>query len=124
MTVSNDGNSATVEVTDSTRTSGEPITGKLILTKPPKAKRPPAGSHAASGSWLISKMMDFSDNALIFKLRVKGDTLTMESSSGHSCTAKLDGTEAPYLGDPGIDTVSVLRLGERTFMETDKSGKK
>ena len=125
MTVSDDGNSATVEIADRAETTnGDPITGKLILTRPPKAKHPRAGSHAISGSWLTSKMMDFSDNALIFKLKVEGDTLTVQSSAGQSYTANLDGTVAPYLGDPGINRVSVLRLGEHTFSETDKSGAK
>lgn len=32
----------------------------------------------------------------------------------------MDGTDAPYKGDPVIDGVSVLRLGEHTLMETGK----
>jgi len=124
MTVSGEGNSATVEINDNTQSNRDPVTGKLDLTRPPKAKRPPTGSHAVSGSWRISKMTDFSDNALTFTLKVEGDSLTMTTPTGQSYTAKLDGTEAPYKGDTGTSSVSVLRLGEHTFMETDRRGTK
>lgn len=124
LTVSPDGNTATQEFIDSTRSFPDPMTGKLVLTKPPKAKKPPAGSHAISGSWLISKMTDFSNNALVFTFKMEGDGLTMTNQTGQSFTAKLDGTEAPYKGDPGIDSVSLLRLGEHAFVETDKHGGK
>ena len=67
-------------------------------------------------------MTDFSDNALGFTLRIEGDSVTMSSATGQSYTAKLDGTGAPYKGDPGINNVSMLRLGEHTLMETDKRG--
>jgi hypothetical protein len=44
----------------------------------------------------------------------------MTNPMGQSYTAKLDGTDAPYKGVPGINSVSILRLGKDTFMETDK----
>ena len=124
MTVSENGRSATVDFVDHTKSSGDPVTGKLLLSRPTKVKRPPAGSHAISGSWQISKMADFSDNALMFSLMIEGDTITATRGTGQSYTAKLDGTDAPYKGDPGVNSVSVVRLGERTFMETDKRGPK
>jgi len=124
MIVSGDGNSATVEFTDNTTTNADPITGKLLLTRPPKAKHPPAGAHVISGTWKLSKMTDFSDNALTFTFKVEDNTLTMTNPTGPSYTAKMDGTETPYKGDAGIDSVSVLRLGEHTFVETDKRGGK
>jgi hypothetical protein len=51
---------------------------------------------------------------------VEGDRLTMTTPTGQSYTAKLDGTEAPYKGDPGTTSVSVKRLDKNTFEETDK----
>jgi hypothetical protein len=44
----------------------------------------------------------------------------MTSSTGQSYSAKLDGTDAPYKGDPGVSSVSVKRLSDKTFEETDK----
>ena len=39
---------------------------------------------------------------------------------GQSYSAKMDGTEAPYKGDPGITTVSVKSMGNNGFDETGK----
>ena len=51
---------------------------------------------------------------------VEGDSLHMSSPTGQSYSAKLDGTEAPYMGDPGTTSVSVKQLGKNTLQETDK----
>ena len=48
----------------------------------------------------------------------------MTTPTGQSYTAKLDGTEAPYKGDPGTDGVSVKMMGKNTLEETDKRGDK
>jgi hypothetical protein len=47
-------------------------------------------------------------------------SLNMTCPTGQSYTAKLDGTDAPYKGDPGIDAVSITLLSKETFVETDK----
>jgi hypothetical protein len=44
----------------------------------------------------------------------------MSSPTGQSYTAKLDGTEAPYKGDPGTTSVSVKKVDKNTIVETDK----
>jgi hypothetical protein len=46
----------------------------------------------------------------------------MTNPTGQSYIAMLDGSDVPYKGDPGSNSVSVLRLSEHTFMETDKRG--
>jgi hypothetical protein len=120
MVVSADGSTATIEFTDSTKSASEPVVGKGVMTRVAKTKRPPAGSHVISGSWRTSKMGSLSDNALTFTFKADGDSLNMTNPTGHTYTAKLDGTDAPYKGDPGISSVSILRLGKDTFMETDK----
>lgn len=56
--------------------------------------------------------------------KVSGDELTMTTPTGQSYTAKLDGTEAPYKGDPGTDGISVKMRGKDTLGETDKRGDK
>jgi hypothetical protein len=44
----------------------------------------------------------------------------MTNLTGQSYTAKLDGTEAPYKGDPGTTGVSVKKLDTNKMEETDK----
>jgi hypothetical protein len=115
--VSADGNTLMFEFSDSSATSGDPVTGKGEETRVAKG---PAGSHAISGSWRTSKMDALSDNAITITYKLSGDSLSMSSPTGQSYTAKLDGTEAPYKGDPGTTSVSVKRLDENTMEETDK----
>jgi hypothetical protein len=80
----------------------------------------PAGSNAISGSWRMTKMENMSDNGIQWTYKVSGDELTMTTPTGQSYTAKMDGTEVPYKGDPGITTVSVKKMGKDTLEETDK----
>lgn len=80
----------------------------------------PAGSSAISGSWRTTKLETVSDNAITTTYKVNGDELTMTTPTGQSYTAKLDGTEAPYKGDPGTTSVSVEQMGKNTIEETDK----
>jgi hypothetical protein len=115
--VSADGNTLMFEFTDSSATNGDPVTGKGEETRVAKG---PSGSHAISGSWRMSKMDVLSDNALAITYKVEGDSLSMNSPTGQTYTAKLDGTDAPYKGDPGTTSVSVKRVDKNTMEETDK----
>ncbi len=115
--VSPDGTTATFEFSDSSNTNGDPVTGKGTAKQVAKG---PAGSHAISGSWVTSKMDTLSDNGLAITYKVEGDSLSMTNPTGQSYVAKLDGTEVPYKGDPGITSVSVKRMGKNSIEETDK----
>jgi hypothetical protein len=118
MTVSTDGNTLTVEFSDSTATNGgPPVTGKGTSTRVAKG---PAGSHAVSGSWRGSKLEGMSENAALFTYKISGNEITMTNPTGQSYTAKLDGTEAPYHGDPGTSSVSVRMIDKYNLEETDK----
>lgn len=117
MVAAPDGKTATFEFSDSSATNGDPVTGTVEITRVAKG---PAGSHAISGSWRTSKMENLSDNGTTITYKVEGDTLNMTSPTGQSYTAKLDGTEAPYKGDPGTTGVSVKSIGKNTIEETDK----
>ncbi|HEX3667244.1 MAG TPA: hypothetical protein VHU23_18630 [Rhizomicrobium sp.] len=121
VSVSKDGKTATFEFSDSSNSSGAPVTGKgesrLVAAGP-------AGSHAVSGSWITTGLTSFSDNGLTVTYKTDGDMLTMSSPTGQSYTAKMDGTDAPYKGDPGITTVSVKKVGPATLLESDKRGDK
>ncbi|HXA77260.1 MAG TPA: hypothetical protein VNV41_09010 [Candidatus Acidoferrales bacterium] len=116
-TVSKDGTTAAFEFTDSSNTNGAPVTGKGMMTRVEKG---PAGSHAISGSWRTSKLDSVSDNGLQLTFKVEGDSLHMSDPTGHSYAAKLDGTDAPYKGDPGTTSVSVKRISKDVIEETDK----
>ena len=102
------GKTGTVEFNDSSATNGgAPITGKIEITRVAPG---PAGSHAVSGSWRTSKFENLSDNGITITYKVDGDVLNMSTPTGQSYSAKLDGTEAPYKGDPGTTSVSVKSL--------------
>lgn len=116
FSVSADGGSASTEFTDATATNGATVTGTLPWKR--VASGPP-GSHAVSGRWLQGRPM-LSDNAVISTFKVIGDTLSMTTPTGSAYVAKLDGTDAIYSGDPGVTQVSVHRIDDRTFEETDK----
>ena len=118
-TVSPDGNTLTFEFSDSSNTNAAPVTGKGEETRVTKG---PAGSNAISGSWRIAKFETLSDNAITWTYKVSGGELTMTTPTGQSYTAKLDGTEAPYKGDPGTTGVSLKMSGKDTLVETDKRG--
>lgn len=116
--VSPDGNSVTFTFSDSSDTNGgPPVTGKGVVTRVDKG---PPGSHAISGSWRMGKMEILSDNGIVWTYKLNGDEITMTSPMGQSYTARLDGTEAPMKGDPGVTSVSVKMLGKDTLEETDK----
>ena len=116
-TISADGNTLRFEFKDSSASSGDPVTGKGQATRVAKT---PAGAHAISGSWRMAKMDEISENAMSATFKVSGDTLTMSNQTGQSYTAKLDGTDAPYHGDPGTTSVSVKKIGPNSIEETDK----
>jgi hypothetical protein len=115
--LSADGNTLTFEFTDSSATNADPVTGKGSATRVAKG---PAGSHGISGSWKMAKVDTVSDNGISFSYKVSGDSLSMTSPTGQSYTAKLDGTEAPYKGDPGTTSISMKKTGPNTMEETDK----
>ncbi|MGH9512549.1 MAG: hypothetical protein ACRD2U_10490 [Terriglobales bacterium] len=116
-TVSPDGKTLTFEFSNSSDTNADPVTGKGEETRVAKG---PAGSHAISGSWRTTKFDTLSDNALTITYKTDGDVLTMTSPTGQTYTAKMDGSDAPYKGDPGTSSVSVKRMGNNAFEETDK----
>jgi hypothetical protein len=118
VTVSSDGKTAMVEFSDASDTNGgPPVTGKGESTLVMKG---PAGSHAVSGSWRMGKIDGMSDNAIIFSYKISGDSITMNSKTGQSYTAKLNGGDAPMQGDPGVSSVSVRMPGKHTIIEMDK----
>ncbi len=116
--ISGDGKMATFTFTDSSDTNGgPPVTGKGESIRVMKG---PTGSHALSGSWRTTKIESMSDNATTWSYKVAGDSITMTARTGQTYTAKLDGSDAPMKGDPGVSSVSVKMMGKNTLQETDK----
>ena len=80
----------------------------------------PAGSHLVSGEWrLVEADLTNHEEDTIYK--VSGNTLTMSDRVGRSFSAKLDGTDAPYSGDPRFTSVSVKLIDSKTIEESDKN---
>jgi hypothetical protein len=77
------------------------------------------GSGPISGSWMRTGMTNASDSLVTTTYKVDGDMLTMTDPTGDSYTAKMDGTEAPAKGNPGVTTVTVKKMGPHTMLETD-----
>ena len=120
--VSPDGGTVKFEFSDSSNTNGgPPVTGKGEAVRVAKG---PAGSHSVSGSWRTTKLEGLSDNATVLTYKISGDEITMTNPTGQSYTAKLDGTDAPMKGDPGVTSVSVKMMGKGTLEEIDKRGGK
>jgi hypothetical protein len=115
--VSPDGNTLMFEFSDSSNTSGTPVTGKGEETRVAKGT---AGSAPVSGSWRMAKMENMSENATLVTYKLSGNEITMTNPTGQTYTAKLDGSDAPMKGDPGITSVSVKMVGKNTLEETDK----
>lgn len=116
-TVTPDGKTLTFEFSDSTATNADPVTGSGTETR--VAKGPP-NSAPISGSWRTTSFKSISDNGLTFTYKVNGDSLSMTTPTGQSYTAKLDGTDAPFKGDPGVNSVTVKKKGDSGIVETDK----
>lgn len=114
--VSSDGNMLTADWTYSGNSTGGTQTGTYAEKRVEKA---PAGAHLISGSWRPEKV-NVSDAALTWSYKVSGNEMTMTNPTGQSYTAKLDGTDAPYKGDPGTTSVSAKMSGKNIYEETLK----
>ena len=117
VTVSADGTTASFEFSDSSAGNGTPITGSGKMVRVEKG---PPGSHAISGAWRTTKIDTMSDSGLVVTFKVDGGQLKMSNPLGQTYTAKLDGTDAPYVGDPGTSSVSVRSVDKNTIEESDK----
>ncbi len=77
----------------------------------------PRGSHALSGSWkeIQADLVNHEEDTTY---TLSGNTLNMSDQFGRSFSAKLDGTEAPYQGDPEVTSVKLKLIDSRTIEET------
>jgi hypothetical protein len=115
-TVSDDGSTLMVKTTYHPPAGDAAVTSEVTGTRVGEA---PAGAHASSGSWQISKISQ-SENGLVTTYKSNGDELTMSTPNGEGYTAKLDGNDYPVTGEYFYNTVSLKRVDDRTIDETDK----
>ena len=110
-----------------------PVTVPLSATPGPEARQvlftatsvrvgsPEAGAHLLSGSWkVVARDLLHHDEDTVY--RIEDGSLTMTDRLGRSFTARLDGTVAPYRGDPRFDAVSLRVIDDRTIEESNLNG--
>lgn len=118
--VASDGKTIDVDF-NGTSENGAAYKGAGGLKRVAKA---PAGSGPISGSWMRTGLTNASDSFVTTTYKVDGEMLTMTDPTGDMYAAKMDGTEAPVKGNPGVTTVTVKKTGSRTMLETDmRNGK-
>ncbi|MEO8386389.1 MAG: hypothetical protein ABI583_14165 [Betaproteobacteria bacterium] len=133
--VSTDKNSMQHEYTTNSAANAEVVKGTTSYARIAYDK---ASANLMSGSWKAIKADKVSDNGLLVTYKSEGAMMTMSTPTGESYSAKTDGTDTPYKGDPGTTSVSVKvrkntleenykRDGKATGMtrmEVDATGKK
>jgi hypothetical protein len=120
VTVAPDGMTTTTEFTSHPPSSDKPVTGTETLKRVGKS----APGSAFSGSWVVEKAQDISENGQVVTFTQNGDSLKMSDPTGASYDAKLDGKEYPLQGEAEADHIVLKRINERTIEETRKGGGK
>ncbi len=115
LTVVDDGKHLIDEYED--RTATTPVVTRMKLAR---IQESPAGAHAVSGSWRETKIESVSDNGSTVTLKVTNEQIFFSDASGIHYEAHFDGKEYPMMGDATNTMVSVRRIDEYTFEETQK----
>lgn len=97
--------------------SPQAVTGTAVYSR---LGDPEAGAHEISGSWKREKYESVSGNGLTFTYAMSGEGLNYKASTGESYSAKFDGKDYPYSGDPGTTSVVLKKVDDHTFEETYK----
>jgi len=116
MTASEDGKALTAEWSFVAE-SGKEGKGKTVYERVGEAT---AGANKISGTWKPGKIEDVSASVITIAFKATEDGLSMSDPIGDSYTAKFDGKDYPYKGDPGITSVSLKKIDANTIEETDK----
>ncbi len=113
--ISADGNSLTDTWED--QTESKPVTGKTLSTRTAPT---PAGAHALSGSWKMTKLESVSNNGATVTLHVTDKGVSVKDGNGVGYDAQFDGKEYPIAGDLEKTLVTVKRIDDHTFEESEK----
>jgi hypothetical protein len=76
------------------------------------------GSHPVSGVWQLIDT-DVTNHAEDTTFKITDGKLVMTDQMGGAYAAKLDGTRAPYAGNPRFDAVSIKLVDPKTIEESD-----
>jgi hypothetical protein len=112
-----DGNQLTIAWNFKPPEKDQPLKGTYVETRVGEA---PSEARAISGSWKAEKIAEVSDNLGVVTFKSTGDGITAQGSDGSSYTAKFDGKDYPYHGDPGVTSVTLRKTSENSFEEIDK----
>lgn len=116
-TASEDGKTLTTEFTFVTE-GGQNGNGKYTSKRVGVA--PEGDANKISGDWQPGRIENASESILMLTYKVTDDGLSMSDQTGDSYTAKFDGKDYPYKGDPGTTSVSLKKIDANTIEETDK----
>lgn len=116
FSVSTDKNSMLSEYSDSSSTNNEVVKGSTSYARVAYDK---TGTHQMSGSWKAIKADKRSDNGLLVTYKTEANMLSMATPTGETYSAKTDGSDAPFKGDPGTTSVSV-KIKKNTLEENFK----
>ena len=134
MRVARKGGAPVFETKDEVSADGATLTVRQILfdagarkidftSRSSRVAAGPPGAPRITGSWQFVEA-DLTNHDEDTRLQIANGELTMSDHMGRSFTAKLDGSDAPYRGDPQFTSVSVKLLDERTLEESDKNAGK
>jgi hypothetical protein len=116
VTASQDERTLTTEFSYVTE-NGQNVTGKYTSARVDAAKE---GAHKISGVWQPGKLESASENYITVTYKATDDGLRMTNQTGGSYTAKFDGKDYPFKGDPGVTSVSLQKSNANTIEETTK----
>ncbi len=114
--VSTDGNSMLREYANHSPNNAEVVKG---VTSYARVAYDKTGTNQMSGSWRAQKADKRTDNGMIVTYKSDGAVMNMSTPTGESYSAKTDGTDSPYKGDPGTTSVSV-KVKKNSLEETYK----
>jgi len=116
MTASSDGKELATEFTYVTE-GGQSGGGKYGSTRVGAA---PTAASKISGEWQPGPLQSATENIVVTTYKASGDGLSMSDLNGASYSAKFDGKDYPFKGDPGISTVAIKKIDSNTVEETFK----
>jgi len=116
--VSPDGAMMTVNWRSNYNAQGQWHSGTNTLKRTGPA---PDGAHAISGNWVpeVTEATKLDPNAGVFTLALTSSTVTYKSSTGEHYTARIGGPAVKMIGDQAGSTVSVRRISDTVFEETN-----
>ncbi len=81
---------------------------------------PPTAASKISGEWQPGPLQSATENMVVTIYKVSGEGLSMSDLNGDSYSAKFDGKDYPFKGDPGATTVALKKIDANTVEETYK----